>query len=124
MACAEGIAGKDVDVFAIIVVEPRLHSTIRVFAECLCDDVDDTADRLGAIEESLSSLDHFDALDHVCRQRIERCGSVVQAVADPNAIYEPENLVDARTLKRRSDIVERAGLRSQEQARHKRLQCL
>ncbi len=117
---AHAAAGVAVEVIAFVGVVADLDRAVGVLREPLGHDVDDAADRLGAVIQRLPALEHLDALDHVRRQRVERRGRGVEPVVDAHAVDEEQHLAGPRSGERGLDVVERADLGIDEQPGHQR----
>ena len=109
---------------ALVGIGAALEQSVRLLAERLGHDVDHAGDGLGAVKETLAALEDLNPFHHVRGNGVQRRRAVVQAIADTDAVHQPQDFVGPRSLQGCRDVVERARLRRQEQAGHERLKRL
>jgi hypothetical protein len=100
------------------------HRAVRFIRKGLGHDIDGAGYRGSAVKERLAAFDDFDALHDGGRQRIKRCGAVVETIVDSNAIDQPQNVARGRTLERRVHVIEWSILGRDENTRRQGLERL
>ena len=112
-----------IDVAPVIRVGADVHQAVELICVAAGDEVDDAGGGLGSIIEALAALQHLDPFDHRGREGVAHRGGV-EAVVDPDAVNQKQQILRAGPLKRDVHVAERASARGDEEPRYFHLERL